>query len=32
MKKFFSKIRKFFEIKLEPEEVVHITLVQIRAM
>ena len=32
MKKFFGKISKFFEIKLEPEEVVYVTLVQIRAM
>lgn len=30
--KFIRKIRQFFEVKLTPDEVVHVTLVQIRAL
>lgn len=30
--KLIRKIRKFFDIQLAPEEIVHVTLVQIRAM
>ena len=27
-----NRIRKFFSVKLTPDEVIHLTLVQIRAM
>lgn len=30
--KLIRKIRKFFDVQLAPEEIVHVTLVQIRAM
>lgn len=30
--KFFERIRKFFDIRLAPDEVVYLTHVQIRAM
>ena len=32
MRDIIQKIRKFFDVKLAPDEVIHVTLVQIRAM
>ena len=30
--KIIRKIAKFFDVRLEPDEVIHVTLVQIRGM
>lgn len=30
--KFLERIRKFFDIRLAPDEIIHLTIVQIRAM
>ena len=30
--KFFERIRKFFDIRLAPDEIIHLTIVQIRAL
>ena len=32
MRKLIKRVWRFFDIKLTPEEVVHLTIVQIRAM
>lgn len=32
MKKILGILRRFFDVQLTPDEVVHVTLVQIRAM
>ena len=30
--KFIERIRKFFDIRLAPDEIIHLTIVQIRAL
>jgi len=30
--KIINMIKKFFDVRLEPDEVIHVTLVQIRAL
>lgn len=32
MKRFFDALRRFFDVQLTPDEIIHLTLTQIRAM